>query len=81
MNNPIEIGSTTHRYGLFWSETCSTTVKGSTVKNFCYYCKGDLREYDTNERHDCKQIHWNCGKGTEDICTIIGQYSLDGELQ
>lgn len=71
----------THQYGLFWANTCTTTVKLSTVRNFCYICKANMTWYDTNEQHECRQIHQNCGKGTEDICTIIGQYSVKEEIQ
>ena len=71
----------THKYGLFWSKTCTTTVKLSTVRNFCYICKANLPQFDTSEQHECRQIHKDCGKGTEDICMIIGQYSIKGAIQ
>lgn len=67
-----------HKYGLFFA-TCTSTVKYSTVRNFCYICKANMTWYDTNDTHDCLQIHQDCGKGTEDICTIIGQYSIKKE--
>lgn len=70
-----------HKYGFLWANTCTSTVKLSTVRNFCYICKASMYWYDTNEQHECRQIHQDCGKGTEDICTIIGQYSIKEEIQ
>lgn len=61
-----------HYYG--WFKTCHSTVKTSTVRNFCYQCGANLPQFDTNERHQCRQYHNECGRGVEDICTIIGQY-------
>lgn len=70
--NYIGTEKANHFYGFF--QTCHSTVKTSTVRNYCYQCGANLPQFDTNERHQCRQIHNECGKGIEDICTIIGQY-------
>lgn len=62
----------THTYGLFWANTCNTTVYHSKVRHFCPFCKNDMPWLDTGELHECVQVHKNCGDGTESICTIIG---------
>lgn len=67
--NPISVS---HKYGLFWTSTCNTTVYHSTVRHFCAFCKADMPWLDTNEQHECVQVHHDCGDGTVSICTIIG---------
>ena len=67
--NPVGVS---HGYGLFWASTCNTTVYHSKVRHFCPNCKASMPWLDTNDQHECVQVHQNCGKGTQKICTIIG---------
>lgn len=61
------IYSTTHRYGLFWANTCTKKVYEVSTLVGCANC-GYVYGYAGD--HECYVIHQNCGDGRESICTI-----------
>ena len=58
----------THKYGLFWSDTCAVTYHYSYSDLVCVDC-GAVFERAVGP-HLCYEVHADCGLGHYNCCTV-----------